>query len=155
MIQEQGIIFKSKKRHFCYFSKIDNLLYYKDFIRESFHVISGREVKFVTKDPCLAHNFSPYYINGEYITLAGQDRWKMHRKWRGLSYVAFKHEFKRHFGIPYTKDEKTYMGVKERFDNTPVSHFCEGLYLVKSKDGIIICWYSIKEQIRNIFQTRE
>lgn len=108
-------------------------------MRESFHVKDVQGVHFVTKDPCLAHNFSPYRFNGVYYSLAGQDRWKMMSKWRGLSYTEFKKEFKEHWGKPYTGGPTKYRTVKEKFDNTPHSKFADGLYLMHSEDGLRWC----------------
>ena len=139
LIKEHGTIFESKKRHFCYFSKIGDLLYFKDFMKESFHVKDKSGIHLVTKDKCLSHNFSPRKFGDRYWSLAGQDRWKMMLKWRGLNYEEFCHVYKIHWGREYAGSEKKYEIVRERFSNTESSRFADGLYLMHSQDGISWC----------------
>lgn len=135
MIKTEGIYYRDKTRSCGYYSKIDNLLYFRNFIDECFY-IKNKKTELWTKDKCISHNFSPYKIDGKYIALAGLDDWKKDKKWRDISYDEFCVMYQDHFNKPYILDEKFYKEIKYKFDTTPTSKFCNGLYLFTSDNGI-------------------
>lgn len=136
MIKSEGLYFRDKTRHCGYFSKVDNNLYYRNFDEERLYCVN-KTTYLITDDKCMSHNFSPYKIDGKYIAIAGMDDWKKDPKWRGLSYNDFCVLYKNHFKKEYERGEDFYKEIKHRFDTTPISYFCRGLYLFQSVEGII------------------
>ena len=135
MIKTEGIHYRDKTRSCGYYSKIDNKLYFRNFDDECFY-FKEKTLERWTKDKCVSHNFSPYKIDGKYVALGGMDDWKKDPKWRGITYEEFKVMYQDHFNKPYIRSEEFYKEIKYKFNTTPVSPFCRGLYLWTSDNGL-------------------
>jgi hypothetical protein len=150
---KENIIYKAENRTVLYHSVIKCLdgivrMYVNEWNRKNQTIFyeshdNGKtfnlKPKLVIKGSGISHNFYPFHDKDKkcLFAIGGVDSWKHQQRWRDITdFEEFKKAFLERFNTPYIKDSVRWEGTREKLLAKGTLNHVDGLYLLKSKDGI-------------------